>query len=188
MKSVSSWFGWCLAFALCSVARAEFIESDVCVFGATSGGIAAAVQAARLGKSVVIAEPGRFLGGLTTGGLGATDIGNKAAIGGIAREFYGRVAKHYRQDSAWKYETRPQYFAQRGGSQAQVADLSSANAAMWTFEPHVAEQIFNDLLQETKVPIYFDQRLDFVRKDGVRITEMVTENANMYRARVYIDV
>src|SRR2546428_129664 len=107
MKSVSSWFGWCLAFALSPVAHAEFIESDVCVFGATSGGIAAAVQAARLGKSVVIAEPGRFLGGLTTGGLGATDIGNKAAIGGIPREFYARIPKHYYRSSAWQWE-KPQ--------------------------------------------------------------------------------
>jgi hypothetical protein len=167
--------------------RADFIEADVCVFGATSSGLAAAVQAARMGKSVVIAEPGRFLGGLTTGGLGATDIGNKGAIGGIAREFYERVAEHYAQDAAWKFETRGEYFARRGSGQARASDLSSPNASMWTFEPHVAEMIFNDLLQEAKVPIYFEQRLAFVRKDGVRITEMVTENANMYRARVFID-
>ena len=56
---------------------------------------------------------GRFLGGLTTGGLGATDIGNKAAIGGIAREFYARIAEHYAQDAAWKFEKREEYFAKR---------------------------------------------------------------------------
>src|SRR5687767_2480939 len=97
-------FGFALLFA--APARAEFIETDVCVFGATSAGIAAAVQVSRMGKTVVIVEPGRFIGGLTTGGLGATDIGNKTAIGGIAREFYRRVAKHYAQDSAWKFEKR----------------------------------------------------------------------------------
>ena len=91
--------------------RAEIIEAEVCVFGGTSGGIAAAVQASRLGRRAVIAEPGKFLGGLTTGGLGATDIGNKAAIGGLAREFYGHIAKHYAQDSAWKWESRADYFA-----------------------------------------------------------------------------
>ena len=82
---------------------AEFVETDVCVFGATPGGIAAALQAARMGKSVVIAEPGRFIGGMTTGGLGATDIGNKGAIGGLALEFYRRVARHYAQAASWKF-------------------------------------------------------------------------------------
>ena len=167
--------------------RAEFIESDVCVFGATSGGIAAAIQAARMGKSVVIAEPGRFLGGLTTGGLGATDIGNKGAIGGIAREFYGRVAKHYARDSAWKFEKREDYFARRGGSQTKASDLNSPDATMWTFEPHVAEHIFGDMLNEAKIPVYFDQRLSLVRKDGARISEIVVDNDNIYRAKMFID-
>src|SRR5205809_5031990 len=86
-----------------SLAAAEF---DVVVYGGTSGGVAAAVQAARMGKSVVLIEPGRHLGGLTSGGLGATDIGNTAAIGGLAREFYRRVRKHYEDDAAWQFETR----------------------------------------------------------------------------------
>ena len=77
-----------------SLAAAEVIEAEVCVYGGTAGGVAAAVQTARRGKSSVIAEFGNHLGGLTSGGLGATDIGNKAAIGGIAREFYHRVALH----------------------------------------------------------------------------------------------
>src|SRR5262245_7170704 len=93
-----------LAVATAAPARADIVETDVCVFGATSGGIAAAVQASRMGKRVVLVEPGRYLGGLTSGGLGATDIGNKAAIGGIAREFYRRIAKHYAEDAAWKWE------------------------------------------------------------------------------------
>src|SRR5437870_4316980 len=126
--------------------RGEFIESDVCVFGATPAGIAAAVQASRLGKSVVIAEPGRFLGGMTAAGLGATDIGNKAAVGGIAREFYHRVARYYARDSAWKFETREEYFRHRGSGQSQASSLGSMDAAMWTFEPHVAEEIFNEFL------------------------------------------
>ena len=71
------------------------IKADLCIYGGTASGVAAAVQAARMGKTAVIAEFGNHLGGLTSGGLGATDIGNKAAIGGIAREFYHRVALHY---------------------------------------------------------------------------------------------
>jgi hypothetical protein len=176
-----------LALACSTATRAEIIESDICVFGATSGGIAAAIQAARMGKSVVIAEPGRFLGGLTTGGLGATDIGNKAAIGGIAREFYGRVARHYASDAAWKFETRQEYFARRSSGQSQASDLTSSNATMWTFEPHVAERILNDMLRETGVEVYFEQKLSLVRKEGVRISEVVVDNDNMFRAKVYLD-
>src|SRR6185503_18338064 len=120
-------------FVAARAAAAESINSDICVFGATSAGIAAALQAKRMGKTVVLVEPGKYLGGLTTGGLGATDIGNKAAIGGIAREFYGRVARHYASDAAWKFETRQEYFSRRGSGQSQAADLTSSNATMWTF-------------------------------------------------------
>ena len=86
--------------ALGGQVRAETIRADVCIYDGTAAGLAAAVQTARLGKTAVIAEPGRHLGGMTSGGLGATDIGNKRAIGGIAREFCHRVAQHYFRDSA----------------------------------------------------------------------------------------
>src|SRR5689334_2880313 len=79
--------------------------ADICVYGATAGGVAAAVQAGRSGRSVILIEPSRHLGGLSSGGLGATDIGNKSAIGGISLEFYHRVAQHYSSDSAWTQET-----------------------------------------------------------------------------------
>ena len=82
---------------------------DLVVYGGTSGGISAAIQAARMGKTVVLFEPGKHLGGLTSGGLGATDIGNKQAIGGISREFYQRIKKHYADDAAWKYEKRADF-------------------------------------------------------------------------------
>ena len=87
---------------------------DVVVYGGTSGGIVAAVQTARLGKSVVLIEPGKHLGGLTSGGLGATDIGNKGAIGGVSREFYQRVRKHYNDPAAWNRETREKYEGRKG--------------------------------------------------------------------------
>src|SRR6476661_2755914 len=81
-------------------------DYDIVVYGGTSGGVAAAVQAARMGKSVVLIEPGKHLGGLTSGGLGATDIGNKKAIGGLARDFYRRVRTHYANDATWTWEPR----------------------------------------------------------------------------------
>src|SRR6187402_2948862 len=86
-------------------------DYDIVVYGGTSGGVAAAIQAARMGKSVVMIEPTKFVGGLTTGGLGATDIGNKRAIGGMSREFYHRIWQHYQNPGTWKHETREKYFA-----------------------------------------------------------------------------
>src|SRR6266850_2811078 len=98
-----------LASSLVPGRAAEVIKADVCIYGGMSGGVAAAVQTSRMGKTAVIAEFGRHIGGLTSGGLGATDIGNKAAIGGISREFYHRIAKHYAQPSAWRSESAEEY-------------------------------------------------------------------------------
>jgi len=166
-----------LLAALCLVAvpslsAAEIIEADVCIYGGTAGGVAAEVQAARMGKTAVIAEFGNHLGGLTSGGLGATDIGNKAAIGGIAREFYHRIALHYADGNAWRFEQREEYFAHRGGN-STASELSGTDATMWTFEPHVAEDILFQMANEAKVAVYFQQRLASVKKEGGRIAEIV---------------
>jgi hypothetical protein len=171
---------------LAPLGATEVIEADLCVYGATAGGVAAAVQAARMGKTAVIAEFGHHVGGLTSGGLGATDIGNKAAIGGIAREFYHRIAQHYANSNAWRFERREEYFAQRGG-RSTVNDLNAADATMWTFEPHVAEDVFFQMLNEAKVGVYFQQRLASVQKEGGRITEIAMENGKVYRAQMFID-
>ena len=133
------------------------IEADLCVYGGTSGGVAAAVQMRRMGKTVVIAEFGRRLGGLSSGGLGATDIGNKKAIGGISREFYQALGRHYGKDE------------------------------QWTFEPKVAERTFNDWVRDNKIPVHFEQRLKSVRKEGSRIVEIAMENGNVFRAKMFID-
>jgi hypothetical protein len=156
-------------------------EHDVVVYGGTSGGVAAAVQAARLGKSVVLIEPGKHLGGLSSGGLGATDIGNKKAIGGLAREFYQRLRKHYDQDAAWKQEKRADF---RGRGHEPGEDTA------WTFEPHVAEKIFNDLAHEHKVKVVLGRRLDLksgVKKDGTRIVSITMESGAVYAGKVFID-
>ncbi len=62
------------------------IEADVVVYGATPGGVIAAIQARRMGKSAVLLEFGRHVGGMTASGLSKTDGGKHA--GGISREFY----------------------------------------------------------------------------------------------------
>lgn len=170
-----------------STVKAQVVEADLCIFGGTSGGIAAAVQAARMGKTAVIVNPTKYLGGLTTGGLGATDIGNKAAIGGISRDFYHRLAQHYAREQSWTLETAPDYFAKRRGGQAGASALTGADATMWTFEPRVAEKVYFQMLAESKTPVYLEQRLKSVTKAGPRITEITMENGRVFRAKMFMD-
>ncbi len=153
---------------------------DIVVYGGTSGGVTAAVQCARMGKSVVLIEPTQFLGGLTTGGLGATDIGNKRAIGGLSREFYQRIYKYYLEPDKWMCETRDAYFKNRATNED----------TMWTFEPSVATKVFNGMIAEAKVPVVFGQRLDLVKgviKEGTRITQIVMESGRSFEAKMFID-
>lgn len=161
--------------------RAAEREYDVVVYGGTSGGVSAAVQAARLGRSVVLIEPGTHLGGMTAGGLGATDIGNKAAIGGLSREFYRRIKKRYADDAAWTWERRADF---KGTGHDPKDD------AAWTFEPHVAEQVFRALVREHNVPVVLGKRLDLakgVRTEGKRIVSVTMESGETYRGKVFID-
>lgn len=162
---------------------------DVVVYGGTSGGVTAAVQAVRMGKSVVLIEPSEHLGGLTSGGLGATDIGNKGAIGGLAREFYHRVYLHYLKDESWKYEQRSRYRrgddSWRGG-----AEKWDKEQAWWMFEPHVAEAILNDMVREAKVAVVYGERLDLenaVSKEGSRIAFIGMESGRVFGGRMFID-
>ncbi|MEO6741291.1 MAG: FAD-dependent oxidoreductase, partial [Chthoniobacteraceae bacterium] len=157
---------------------------DIVVYGGTSGGLAAAIQSKRLGKSVVLIEPTKFLGGLTTGGLGATDIGNKKAIGGISREFYGRVFQHYADAGQWTRQTREDYFAKRPHGNTGSEDT------MWTFEPHVASKIYDDMIAEAGVKVIFGERLDLkkgVIKEGPRIVKIVMESGREFAGKVFID-
>jgi len=174
-----------LVFNQCSLV-AKTIRADLCIYGGTAGGVAAAVQATRMGRTAVVLEPGKHLGGMTSGGLGATDIGNKAAIGGIAREFYHRVALHYARPESWRFEKPEDYFAKRTGRN-RLEDLQKPDATMWTFEPHVAEAILADMLKETGVLAHFEQRLRSVKKSAARITEIVMEDGTVCRAKMFID-
>ncbi len=108
-------------------ASPQDITYDVVVYGGTSAGIAAAVQVKRMGGTVIVIEPTSRIGGLTTGGLGQTDIGNKAAIGGVAREFYQRIRKHYEASASWRWQKRDEY---RSGGQSRSR---SQEETMWTF-------------------------------------------------------
>lgn len=156
---------------------------DVVIYGGTSAGIASAIQASRMGKSVVMIEPTHRLGGLTTGGLGQTDIGNKQVIGGIAREFYQGIRKYYNDPLNWKRQSQEDYMA-------KVKRSVKGEDAMWTFEPSAAVAVYKEMLSKEKVRIVYGERLDRANgvtiKDG-RILSIRMENGSGYTGKMFID-
>jgi hypothetical protein len=166
-----------------SLRAADEPSYDLVIYGGTSGGVAAGVQARRMGKTAVLIEPGKHLGGLTSGGLGATDIGNKGAIGGISREFYQRIKKHYADPANWKQQKAEEYRPNRG------SDATNEDA-MWTFEPHVAERIMEDFCKENGLIVVKGERLDLakgVEKQGGRIVSIRMESGKAFRGKMFID-
>jgi hypothetical protein len=168
---------------------------DVVVYGGNAAGVVAAVQAKRMGRSVVLLEPGRRLGGLTSGGLGNTDIGNKGAIGGLSRRFYESVAAHYARPGTWVHETREDYEKrsaignQGHGRPDPVADRTGV-ATMWVFEPGVAERILRAMAREAGVVVRHGERLDLaggVSKEGISIRSIRMESGRVYAGRVFVD-
>ncbi len=82
----------------------KVIQADICIYGGTSAGVIAAYAAKKMGKSVVLIEPGTRIGGLSSGGLDQTDIGNKHAVTGLSRDFYRRLGDYYNTIEKWKFE------------------------------------------------------------------------------------
>ena len=155
------------------------------VYGGTSGGVVAAVQASRSGKSVVLVSPTAHLGGLTTSGLGWTDLGNTAILGGISREFYHRLYLHYQQGSAWNWQGRESFGNAGQGGPALNATLEIASV----FEPKVAEAVFNQLLAEEDVTLVTG-RLDLddgVVMGGSKIAHIRLEDGREFGGKMFID-
>lgn len=159
--------------------------TDVVIYGGTSAGIAAAIQVRRMGGTVIVLEPTQRIGGLTTGGLGQTDIGNKAAIGGISREFYQGIREHYRQPEHWVWQRADEYQS-IGQSRSSTGEDS-----MWTFEPSAALTVMRHMAQRAGVTIHYGQRLDRspqgLTRQGTRIVSLRTEGQRTWRGRVFID-
>lgn len=160
-------------------------EADILIYGATSAGLSAAVQARKMGLKPVVVEPTQSIGGLTTGGLGLTDIGNKGAIGGIARSFYRAVKTYYEDPKSWTRESAADYAARRKSKMPLDED------AMWTFEPSVARLILESWVSEWSLKVHRGERLDRssdgVEVRGGRIVAIRTESRKIYRAKVFID-
>ncbi|MGL4401415.1 MAG: FAD-dependent oxidoreductase [Luteolibacter sp.] len=170
---------------LSSVAGAVPTSYDVVVYGGTSGGVVAAVQAARAGKSVVLVSPTTHLGGLTTSGLGWTDLGSKSILGGISREFYHRIFQHYQGGGAWNWETRESFGNAGQGAHAFDATWEVASV----FEPKVAEAVFGDLIAKAGVPVIAG-RLDLgkgVAMAGKRIHSLRLEGGREFVGKMFID-
>ena len=179
-------------FSLLSVfpARAQTKPYDLVIYGGTAAAVTAAVQAKQMGKTVIIVSPDTHLGGLSSGGLGFTDTGDKSVIGGLAREFYHRVYEHYQKPETWQWEKREQ-FGNKG--QGTVA-LDGENRTMWIFEPHLAERVFEELIAEYKIPVVRNEwiqrgngRKTGVKKSGARIVSFKTLSGKSYAGRMFID-
>jgi len=166
--------------------HAHAAEYDVVIYGGTSAAVTAAVQVKKLGKSVVIVSPDKHLGGLSSGGLGFTDTGDKSVIGGLSRDFYHRVWKHYDQAAAWKWQKKDEYGNKGQGTPA----MDGKERTMWIFEPHVAERVFEDYVRENDLTVHRDEWLDRakgVKKNGERITSITTLSGKTYAGKMFID-
>jgi glycine/D-amino acid oxidase-like deaminating enzyme len=135
------------------------LRADVAVYGGTAAGVLAAVAAARRGAHVVLLEPGRHLGGMVSGGLGWTDTGNAAVVGGLALAFHERVAAMYGVP-LWHHPGP---------------------------EPHVAETIFEELAAEPGIDLRREQRLAGVRRTAAAIQALDTEAGLSVEAAVFVD-
>lgn len=136
----------------------QLIHSDICIYGATSAGISAAVQAASMNKKVSILAFNRHIGGMTTSGLGATDVGNKHVIGGLARKFYEEIGEWY-----------------------------GTGKEKWFFEPHVALKIFTNWLKHPNISLFTECRIKGVEKAANRIISLQVEKGTIFKASVFID-
>lgn len=152
---------------------------DIVVYGGTASGVMAAIAAAREGHTVALLEPGDHVGGMMTSGLGWTDWGKPdmgGIIGGLAKEFFDKVRDHYGKDATRRFNAA--VFSDKLGDEG------------WYFEPHVAEDIFMQMLKEAGVKLWFKNRLkekSGVIRQGKRLAALEMENGSRYEAKVFID-
>lgn len=153
-----------------SVAAEEIVQEkegiytyDIVIYGGNASGIVAAIQAAKMGKTVAVVEPNAYrIGGLTTGGLSDTDIGNAGVIGGLSYEFYQRVGKKYNKSTDF------------------------------TFEPKVALEVLEEWIAEypDNITVFMNERLDLadgVEKNGTDIVSITTESGKVFKAKMFLD-
>ncbi|KAJ3546362.1 hypothetical protein NM208_g2041 [Fusarium decemcellulare] len=179
-----------LSTSAAPVERADVKKYDIVIYGNTVAALAGAIQATRMKKSVALVFPGNTLGGLTTSGLGWVDSKNGNSIGGITREFYGKVYTYYSQISPWKYETRAKYLSRRIIAQPGPA-IDEIKKVQWTVEPKVAEAILEKWMKDSKVSIFRNQAIDrsagSVAKKNGKILSFKTLTGTSFQAKMFID-
>jgi len=174
----------CFAAFTCALRAAE--TYDVVIYGGSSAAVTAAVQAKKMGKSVVIVSPDKHLGGLSSGGLGFTDSGNTGAIGGLSREFYHRVYKKYQNPEVWRWEKMEDYANIGQGTRSMVHE----DQTMWTFEPYIAEAVFDEWVAEMEIPVVREALLDRekgVKKEGMTIVSITTLCGKTFAGKQFMD-
>ena len=175
-----------LFFCISAIGQKSF-RADIIIYGGNSSAIIAAVQAKKMGKSVIVVSPDKHLGGLSSGGLGFTDTGNKEVIGGLSREFYERIYTHYSKEENWKWQKRSEYGNKGQGTVAMDGTMRT----MWIFEPHVAEQVFEDFAKEYELTIHRNEWLDRtkngIRKKNGSIHSIRTMSGKSYEGKMFID-
>lgn len=178
--------GIVLLFLLQACGNSATYKANVIIYGGTSAAVIAAVEVVKSGKKAIIVSPDTHLGGLSSGGLGYTDTGNKATIGGLSREFYHRVWLHYNDSNSWKWEKHEEYGNKGQGTPA----MDGENRTMWIFEPHVAEKVFEDFISEYDIPVYRDEWLNresgVVTKDG-KVVSFTTLSGKTFKGKMFID-
>ena len=164
----------------------ETVTADLVIYGSSPAAVTAAIKAADMGMKPIIVSPERHIGGLSVSGLGFTDSGNTSAIGGLARDFYRRIYRAYQRPEAWKWQKMEDFKAYG----QDTAAIDHKEKTMWTFEPHVAEQVFAEWLAERKVEIrrgeWLDREHGVTLKDG-RIASIATLSGTVYVGRYFID-
>ncbi|MDP5279530.1 FAD-dependent oxidoreductase [Sphingomonas sp. DG1-23] len=179
-----------LATAICSMpltiaapqvaAAPAPMRADIVIYGCASGGVAAAIEARRLGRSVLLVCREDYLGGMSTNGLGWSDTGNHRAIGGLSLDFYRKVKRYYDDPAVWIHAPRP----------ARAENFVDGDA-MWQFEPKVGERIFEDWAREAGVAIVRNQPLDRskggVEMAGSRVVAFRSKAGRRFEGKVFID-
>lgn len=155
-------------------------SADIVIYGCTSAGVIAAIEARRLDRTVLLVCRDAYVGGMTTNGLSWSDTGNHRAIGGLSLEFYRRVKRHYDDPGAWNLAKRP----------AKAPNFID-DGAMWQFEPKVAERIYEDWLKQAGVPVIrsrpIDRRPGAVEVKGGKIVAFRAKSGERFTGRVFID-
>lgn len=164
----------------------EVYNADIIIYGGTSAAIIAAVEVVKSGKTALIVSPDQHLGGLTSGGLGFTDTGNKAVIGGLSREFYHRVWLHYKDAAAWNWQNQSDFGNKGQGTVAMDGEFRT----MWLFEPHVAEKVFEDFVREHNIKVlrgeWLDRNKGLIKKKG-EIISFSTLSGKVFKGKIFID-